>query len=647
MRRLTGRVLQALQRLPTAVRLSRHIYRFSLLDDEAAERYLAENLELRGEAARGLLHDNLDRAVRQKNLPAMRRMYARIALVEAGGLPPLDANEITRRHEDAVARARTDDPRALLDVLAELEALLEEPGFAAAAVDARLPALADAGAMWMLYFELAGEPWALEQARARLEVAAALTEADPVRQGLVLSNLATVESRTFHLTGRTEHLERTVELLRRATDTEPRPGLDRAMHLVNLATALMELYSATLRGAILEESIERFREAEPFRADLPPDALVVYLRGVGSALLTRYRGLGQLADVQEAVAALRFILLLPDVMAHDRSTALTVLGFGLLQQARTEGVPGPADDAVKVLAEAVELAPENPLLRLNAISGLARAHRYLFDLTGDPAELDDAVACFAKAAELAPAGSHWEVRTLSDFGEALTTRVRAEPTREVPGREDDLRLAIDVLEHADRRARSPEVAGRLALALSTRVGPSGASWTHGARPGRSSRTRAGTACRRCRCRRAPPGANGPCSAAAGRRRRRRSATRCAPRTRSSTSRRRGRTRRARCGRCAGWPPPRRTPPPARATPAGPWRSWSRDAPAWSPRRCRWVRAPPLAWTARRPRWRVACAPRRTPSPPWARWRKGRRCRSKPVRGSWRSGWWRRARTSTR
>jgi hypothetical protein len=476
----TGTLLQALKRLPAAVRVSRSIYRFTLLDDEEAPHYLARHPELREEPARALLHDNLDRAIRQGNLPAMRRMHARIALVEGAGLAAMGADEITRRHESAVARAHTDDPAALAHLLAELETLLDDPHFAAAPVEAQVPVVCDTGAMWLIYFELSGHPTALEQARSRLELAAALCESQPVRQGLVLSNLATVESRTFHLTGRVEHLERTVELLRRATATEPHPSVERALHLINLATALMELHSATLRADPLNECIERFREAAPFRGEMQLDSLAAYLRGVGCALITRYRVLGQQADVREGVSALETMLLLPHVLPHDRSIAMAVLGYGLLQQARTQGAPEIVEYAVRVLRDAVELAPDNPLLRLNAVSGLGRAYRTLYDFTREPAALDDAVAWFGDAAALAPEASHWEIRTQSDLGEALTARARARSEAGAGDAADaDLRLAIQVLEKAAERARSPEVAGRLALALSTRVGTSGAGWTYG------------------------------------------------------------------------------------------------------------------------------------------------------------------------
>jgi Tetratricopeptide repeat len=159
-----------------------------------------------------------------------------------------------------------------------------------------------------------------------------------------------------------------------------------------------------------------------------------------AALLRRYQRTGRLADIDEAVSALR------DALADQpagRQRALRNLALALKLRYAAAGDLADLDDAAKALREALtDLSgpPSAPLLaELAAVLGLR------FARTGEPADIDEAVSAARQAATLTEADSGEYGRYAGDLGGFLLRRAQSAGT---PADLDDavtwLRTAVAV-----------------------------------------------------------------------------------------------------------------------------------------------------------------------------------------------------------
>ena len=114
---------------------------------------------------------------------------------------------------------------------------------------------------------------------------------------------------------------------------------------------------------------------------------------LSEALWDRFDRTGNVADLDEAIAAIRRAVELTPPGEPDHQAALSNLGAALLRRGDRTGNAADLDEAIAAIRRAVELTPPGEPDRLAALSNLGDALRLRFEEASEPAD-DDAVREF-------------------------------------------------------------------------------------------------------------------------------------------------------------------------------------------------------------------------------------------------------------
>jgi tetratricopeptide (TPR) repeat protein len=188
---------------------------------------------------------------------------------------------------------------------------------------------------------------------------------------------------------------------------------------------------------------------------------------LGVALRTRFETLGQVADLDAAIAAYGKALAVAREGSPDWAMDQANLGVALRTRFEALGQGADLDAAIEAYGKALSVAREGSPDWAKMQANLGVALRTRFETLGQVADLDAAIAAFHKALSVAREGSPDWARWQANLGSALIRRFEA------LGQVADLDAAIEAYEKALAVARegSPDWAkmqANLGVALRTR-----------------------------------------------------------------------------------------------------------------------------------------------------------------------------------
>jgi hypothetical protein len=146
--------------------------------------------------------------------------------------------------------------------------------------------------------------------------------------------------REYERTGRVDHLERAISLLRQEV-LEPQP--DRADGMCGLGMAMLRRFERFGEPADLHEAIELSRGAVAAAARQDPRR-AGFQSGLADGLLRRFELTAELADVDEAIALCREVVA-ATAGNPDHAKALSHLAVALSRRFKRTGQPADLDEA--------------------------------------------------------------------------------------------------------------------------------------------------------------------------------------------------------------------------------------------------------------------------------------------------------------
>jgi tetratricopeptide (TPR) repeat protein len=243
-------------------------------------------------------------------------------------------------------------------------------------------------------FGISGAPDEIERAVELLSTAISLVPAGNLELGAMLNSLANSLLIIYRLRGDGENLRRSIELFRQSAEASPAP--QRPMILAGLATALRALFELTGELAAIDEAVAAARAGAAAiptgRASRP-----TVLEALSNALLARLTVTGAIGDLNEAVDAARLAVAAMTVADPGRPGALANLAGMLNLLAVRIDQSAYLDEAVRLAREAVETCPERSPYRLACLTVLADTLYTRYQRTGDSSALEEAIVALRHA----------------------------------------------------------------------------------------------------------------------------------------------------------------------------------------------------------------------------------------------------------
>ena len=207
-----------------------------------------------------------------------------------------------------------------------------------------------------------------------------------------------------------------------------------AYHLHARYRCLGEIADLDEAIALTQEALQPCPPAHPDRCNL--------LNSVSSHLTLRYRQLGRMEDLDEAIVLGQEAVSLCPPGHPSRSTCLITLSQPLFDRFLHLGGMEYLDEAIALVREALDLSPPGHPSRFIACNDLSvcLAHRY--DQLGLVSDLDQAIVLSREALQLCPPGHPDRSITLENLAHRFSARHRQTSTRE------DLDEAIDLTREA-------------------------------------------------------------------------------------------------------------------------------------------------------------------------------------------------------
>ncbi|KAG9317751.1 hypothetical protein JVU11DRAFT_1969 [Chiua virens] len=188
----------------------------------------------------------------------------------------------------------------------------------------------------------------------------------------------------------------------------------------------------------LEEAISMLTEA----VNLPPDGHPVHLNSLGVSLFTRFARFGERRDLEDAILQQELAVgLIPSGHPHKPKY---LSNLGNLFRARFEqvGELGDLEKAISRQTDAIGLTPHGHPLEPSYLSNLGSSFRTRFDHLGEPCDLDDAISRLQGAVDLGPHDHPETPGYLNNLGISFLSRFRR------LGEMNDLEQAVSKLKDA-------------------------------------------------------------------------------------------------------------------------------------------------------------------------------------------------------
>ena len=290
----------------------------------------------------------------------------------------------------------------------------------------------------------------LEESASYLEQALSLVAPGTSRWGHLASNLGNALVALFRATGRRAVLEQARKLFEDAAETLA-GSPDREVCLSNLAACLQELHEQNGEITYLDEAIEVFRGTVDGSAD---SAVPERRQNYGVALLTRFKRYQRPADLDQAIEQFRTAARTSGPGSVIRAAATNSLGNALSLRFDLLGQDDDMAAAISAHEEAVRNARENSIDRAMYRANLGVSLMHRGEQSGSAEDLDAAVREQEIAAAEVPQTSQEHIRVLSGLADSLAARASS------AGRRADAERARQAYRSATRAGleRLPEQA---------------------------------------------------------------------------------------------------------------------------------------------------------------------------------------------
>ncbi|KJK87391.1 hypothetical protein H633G_08750 [Metarhizium anisopliae BRIP 53284] len=208
---------------------------------------------------------------------------------------------------------------------------------------------------------------------------------------------------------------------------------NRARLLDSLANELQIRYESMGEIADLEEAIASTRQAIDLTPVHSPDRAVI-MNNLGIKLQMRYKRIGKIADLDEAITCARQSIDLTPVSNPIRGSRINNLGINLRIRYERMGVIANLEEAITYTRQAVDLAPINHPIRARLLDSLANELQIRYERMGEIADLEEAIASTRQALDLTPIEHSDRKIILSNLG--IKLRIRYERTGEIANLEE-------------------------------------------------------------------------------------------------------------------------------------------------------------------------------------------------------------------
>ncbi|KAI9463452.1 TPR-like protein [Boletus coccyginus] len=142
----------------------------------------------------------------------------------------------------------------------------------------------------------------------------------------------------------------------------------------------------------------------------------------GDQLLDRFERLGDLTDLQQAIAILEGLVKSVSIDDYRYTAALGSLGVALRYRFNRVGELDDLEDAISRQRAAVTLTPHGHPHRPSHLSNLGSSFRVRFERVGELSDLKDAISALRDAVELTPHGHPARPARLGDLGNLFLIR---------------------------------------------------------------------------------------------------------------------------------------------------------------------------------------------------------------------------------
>ncbi|MFJ9848385.1 CHAT domain-containing protein [Streptomyces sp. NPDC101150] len=237
-----------------------------------------------------------------------------------------------------------------------------------------------------------------------------------------------------------EALARCAGLWRRILDAAPKEHRHRVRHLSQLALALRSRFRCTGTLADLDEALDALRAAVAGAADDP--VRYGHLVDACTLLQARFTHSHDVADLDGAIAAGTEVVERAPAGFGQRPVAVSNVAGALRTRAQHTGSGDDVDRAIDLLRSAVGDFPANNPSRISALANLATALRTRYQQTGGYADLDASVATGQEVLTATAAHHPQRAARLANLGLALLLRFDARANAA------DLYAAIDLTRSA-------------------------------------------------------------------------------------------------------------------------------------------------------------------------------------------------------
>ena len=199
-----------------------------------------------------------------------------------------------------------------------------------------------------------------------------------------------------------------------ALELRPQGHPNRSSPLNSLASCLLTRYKQLGAVADLEEAIVLNRKALELRPQGHPNRSCS-LNNLAAYLSTRYEQLGAVADLEEAIVLNREALELCPQRHPIRSSSLNNLALCLSTRCKQLGTVADLEEAIVLTREALELCPQGHLYRSLSLKNLALCLSTRYEQLGAVADLEEAIVLDRETLELCPQGHPDRSTALCNF----------------------------------------------------------------------------------------------------------------------------------------------------------------------------------------------------------------------------------------
>ncbi|KIJ38231.1 hypothetical protein M422DRAFT_231344 [Sphaerobolus stellatus SS14] len=204
----------------------------------------------------------------------------------------------------------------------------------------------------------------------------------------------------------------------------------KAYYLCDLGTSLSARFEQLGDLSDLEKAIAVQQEAVDLTDDDHPEK-AGYLSHLGLSFQRRFGQLGDLSDIDQAIVVLQQAVNLDSDAYDNMANWLHNLGVSYNNRFRRLAELSDVEEAINVLQQAVNLSPEDSTTKAVCLNSLGNSFAHRFGQLGEISDIDNAIDAMEQAANLVPPSVNRAIacKNLSSLGNCL--QIRFERLREL------------------------------------------------------------------------------------------------------------------------------------------------------------------------------------------------------------------------